>query len=277
MCETMNIGGELRVFNKPLTMGILNLTDDSFYSGSRVAGNESILQKATQMLDEGAEILDLGAYSTRPGADDISEKQETERLIDGIKVVKDMYPHAIISADTFRASVARKAVCAGASIINDVGSGILDKEMFDTVAELGVPYVLMHNRGTPKNMNDKAVYQDVVSEVIFELSEKIDSLRRKGLTDIIIDPGFGFAKTVEHNFEMLRRLGEFKMLESPLLVGISRKSMIWRTLETTPEEALNGTTALNMLALERGAGILRVHDVREAKECIALMQKVHVN
>ncbi|MEM9053113.1 MAG: dihydropteroate synthase [Bacteroidota bacterium] len=258
-------------------MGILNLTTDSFYAGSRMADSNSVLAKAAQMLNEGADILDLGAYSTRPGADEISEKQETERLTEGIKAVKDKYPSAIISADTFRASVAQKAVEAGAAIINDVGSGILDEEMFDAVAELSVPYVLMHNRGTPKNMNEKAIYKDVVNEVIFELSEKIDTLRRKGVADIIIDPGFGFAKTVEHNFEILRRLDEFKMLDSPILVGVSRKSMIWRTLETNPEEALNGTTALNTLALERGASILRVHDVKEANECIALMQKVQVN
>ncbi|MGB6036746.1 MAG: dihydropteroate synthase, partial [Cryomorphaceae bacterium] len=223
----MNINGEIRVFNKPLTMGILNLTDDSFYAGSRVSGTAAVLAKAEQMLDEGADILDLGAYSTRPGADEISVEQETERLIGGIKAIKDKFPEVILSADTFRADIARKAVEAGAAIINDVGSGVLDPEMFDAVADLGVPYILMHNRGTPKTMNEKAVYRDVVNEVVLELSEKLDSLRRKGVADVIIDPGFGFAKTVDHNFEMLRRLDEFKMLECPVLVGISRKSMIW--------------------------------------------------
>jgi len=255
-------------------MGILNLTDDSFYSGSRVTSSESILAKAESMLKEGADILDLGAYSTRPGADEISEKQEAERLLGGIGVIKDKFPEALISADTFRAEIARKAVNAGAAIINDVGSGILDPEMFDAVAELGVPYILMHNRGTPKTMNEKAVYDDVVNEVIFELSEKLGRLREKGVADVIIDPGFGFAKTVDHNFEMLNRLGEFRMLDCPLLVGTSRKSMIWRTLDQTAEEALNGTTVLNTIALQNGADILRVHDVKEARECVELASRL---
>lgn len=251
-------------------MGILNLTDDSFYAGSRVSGSESVLAKAEEMLNQGADILDLGAYSTRPGADDISAAQETERLIDGIKAIKDKFPGAILSADTFRAEIARKAVEAGADLINDVGSGVRDPDMFDAVALLGVPYVLMHNRGTPKTMNSLAKYKDVVNEVVFELSQKLDTLRRKGVADVIIDPGFGFAKTVDQNFEMLSRLDEFKMLDCPVLVGISRKSMIWRTLDTDPSEALNGTTALNMIALQNGAGVLRVHDIKEARECVEL-------
>lgn len=273
----MKINGEIRVFNKPLTMGILNLTDDSFYAGSRVSGHAHVLAKAEQMLDEGADILDLGAYSTRPGADEISVQQETERLIDSIKAVKDAFPDAMLSADTFRANIARKAVEAGVAIINDVGSGHLDPEMWDAVAELGVPYVLMHSRGTPKTMNAKAVYTDVVNEVVLELSQKLDALRRKGIADVIIDPGFGFAKTVDHNFEMLRRLDEFNMFDCPVLVGISRKSMIWRTVETDASQALNGTTALNTAALQKGAAILRVHDVREAKECIDLWTKMSVS
>jgi len=272
--QTMKINGEIRVFNKPLTMGILNLTDDSFYTGSRLSDTAAVLAKAEQMLSEGADILDLGAYSTRPGADDVSVEQETERLIEGIKAVKDKFPDAILSADTFRAEVARKAVDAGAAIINDVGSGMLDHEMFDAVATLGVPYVLMHNRGAPKTVNAKALYRDVVNEVILELSEKMDTLRSKGVADVIVDPGFGFAKTVDHNFEMLHRLNEFKMLECPVLVGISRKSMIWRTLDQTAEEALNGTTVLNTIALRKGADILRVHDVRECREVLALMERV---
>lgn len=255
-------------------MGILNLTDDSFYAGSRVLGESNILDRAEQMLDQGADILDLGAYSTRPGADDVSEAQETERLIGGIKAIKDKFPDALLSADTFRAGIARKAVEAGAAIINDVGSGMLDPEMFDAVADLGVPYVLMHNRGTPKTMNGEAIYRDVVNEVIFELSEKLDTLRRKGVADVIIDPGFGFAKTVDQNFEMLRRLDEFKMLKCPVLVGISRKSMIWRTLEIHVSDSLTGTTALNMVALQKGASILRVHDVVDAREVILLLERI---
>jgi dihydropteroate synthase len=270
----MNLGGELRVFNKPLTMGILNLTEDSFYGDSRVEGKEAILNRAEQMLNEGADILDLGAYSTRPGAEEIPEKQELERLISGIEAIKNRFPEATVSADTFRANVARKALEAGANMINDVGSGLLDPEMFDAVAEMNVPYILMHNRGTPKTMKHEANYTDVVNEVILELSEKLDNLRRKGVTDIIVDPGFGFAKNVDQNFEMLGRLDEFKMLDCPLLVGISRKSMIWKTLDSRPEDALNGTTALNMIALQKGAFILRVHDVKQAKECIQLAEKM---
>jgi len=277
MHETMNVDGELRVFNKPLTMGIINLTDDSFYAGSRVIDSSAILKKADQMLDEGADILDLGAFSTRPGAENIPQKHEISRLTDGIKIIRDTHPEVILSADTFRSKVARLAVEAGANIINDVGSGILDEEMFDTVAGLKVPYVLMHNRGTPKTMNDKAVYKDVVNEVVYELSEKIYTLRLKGVADIIVDPGFGFAKTIEQNFEMLQRLDEFQMLDCPLLVGISRKSMIWRSLDTSPDEALNGTTVLNTIALQKGASILRVHDVKEAKECITLNERLASN
>lgn len=274
MYETINLRGELRVFNKPLTMGILNLTDDSFYAGSRVESEEAVLERAKEMIKDGADILDLGAYSTRPGADDIPEEQETKRLVAGIAAIRKEYSEIIISADTFRGNVARSAVKAGADMINDVGSGLLDPTMFDVAAELKVPYILMHNRGTPKTMNDKVDYKDVVNEVIFELSQKIDELRRKGVSDIIIDPGFGFAKNVEQNFEMLERLDEFQMLDCPILVGVSRKSMIWRTLESTPEDALNGTTALNMRAIQEGAAILRVHDVKEAKECIELSMKL---
>ncbi len=271
----MNIEGELLDFNKPLTMGILNITDDSFYEGSRYRKRESLIERAGQMLDEGADILDLGAQSTRPGAELISEKQETETLIEAIKAVKDQYPHAIVSADTFRANVARAAKEIGASIINDVGSGILDPEMFDAIAELKVPYVLMHNRDTPKNMGSKAVYEDVVDEVVFELSEKLNELRKKNVADVIIDPGFGFAKTVDHNFEMLNRFKEFRVLGCPLLAGISRKSMVWKSLGTTPNGALNGTTVLNTIALENGASILRVHDVLECTQAIKLVSELN--
>lgn len=272
----MQINGRLLDFNKPLTMAIINLTADSFHAGSRADGVNTAVKMASKMLSEGADILDLGAYSTRPGADEVPAGKELQVLIQAIEAIKIEFPDAILSIDTFRSEVARECVLQGAHIINDVGSGMLDPQMFETVAELKVPYILMHNRGTPKTMVQKAIYTDVVNEVIGELSVKVNLLRRLGVSDIIIDPGFGFAKTVDQNFEMLMRLDEFNVLECPVLVGISRKSMIWRTLESSPEHALNGTTALHMLALERGASMLRVHDVKEVKEIIKIWGKCRI-
>jgi dihydropteroate synthase len=270
--ESMQINGRLVVFNKPLTMAIINLTSDSFHAGSRASDVSEALKMASDMVSAGADILDIGAYSTRPGADDIPEALELETLTKAIEAIKSHLPQTTISVDTFRSSVAKACVECGAHMVNDVGSGILDPTMFQTVAELRVPYILMHNRGTPKDMAKLNNYSDVVNEVVKELSEKVNRLRNLGIKDIIIDPGFGFAKNVEQNYEMLMRLGEFKILGCPILVGISRKSMIWRTLGSGPEDALNGTTALHMLALERGASILRVHDVKEAKESIKIWQ-----
>ncbi|MCA1762342.1 MAG: dihydropteroate synthase [Flavobacteriales bacterium] len=255
-------------------MAITNVTPDSFYAGSRANSDLALKSNIQKHLSEGADIIDIGAYSTRPGADDVDESLEAENIVKAIKVVKAENADAVISVDTFRAGVARKAVDAGAHIINDISGGNLDPDMFRTVAELGVPYVLMHSRGTPKTMNGLAQYADVVNDVIKELSVKVDELQRLGVADIIIDPGFGFAKNVEHNFELLRRLDEFSIFDLPLLVGISRKSMIWRTLNSSPEEALNGTTVLNTWAAYQNADILRVHDVREAKETIALVSKI---
>lgn len=259
-------------FARPRIMGVLNFTEDSFYAGSRLSDIESLVAKAKIMLDEGADILDIGASSTRPGAEPLSEPVERERLTSAIKAVTDAFPKAVISADTYRSVVALAAVEAGAQIVNDVSGGTLDEEMFDAVAELGVPYVLMHMRGTPQTMNSKAHYDDVVNTVVYELSHKLETLRRRGVADVVIDPGFGFAKTASHNFEMLRRLEEFKLFDTPLMVGLSRKSMVWRTLEIDPEESLNGTTALNMVALQNGANILRVHDVMEARQTIRLFE-----
>ena len=269
----MLINGRLFDFNKPLTMGVINLTSDSFHSGSRAAGVEAAVALSGKMIADGADILDFGAYSTRPGAGDVNVKDEIAALIPVIEKVAAAFPEMIISADTFRSEVARAAVKAGAQIINDVGGGLFDPAMFETVASLGVPYILMHNRSMPQTMNQHADYKDVVNDVVLELSQKVHDLRLAGVSDIIIDPGFGFAKTVEHNYEMMMRLEEFDIFGLPILVGISRKSMIWRTLNTTPEHALNGTTALHMLALERGAGILRVHDVKEAREAIAIWER----
>lgn len=268
----MQVKGVLLNFNKPLTMGVLNITDDSFYAGSRTALSEQYLPKALKMAEEGADILDIGAYSTRPGAEEIDEESEINKLTGAIRIIRDALPGMIISADTFRAAAAREAVAAGADIINDIGGGTLDDEMFATIAELHVPYILMHTRGNPQTMNSKAVYQDLAGEIVYELSEKVNQLHALGVADIIIDPGFGFAKTAKQNFELLKRLDELSLFNAPILAGLSRKSMIWRTLNITPNEALNGTTALNMIALMNGAKILRVHDVREAREAIQLWE-----
>ncbi len=254
-------------------MGILNITNDSFHSESRVISKPDYLAAAKKVVLEGADILDIGAYSTRPGADDISSDEETERVCDAVSAIRAQHPEILISADTFRSAVAEKAVEAGADIINDVSGGILDDAMFETVARLRVPYILMHFRGTPKTMNSLAVYEDLVGEIVLELSEKVNRLRLLGVEDIILDPGFGFAKTATQNFVLLKRLKQLELFGLPILAGLSRKSMVWRTLECKPEEALNGTTALNMLALQNGANILRVHDVKEAKEVIALWEK----
>lgn len=270
--QSMQVKGRLLNFNKPLTMGVLNITNDSFYAGSRYSSEDKYLEVAVKMAEDGADIIDIGAYSTRPGADEIDEATESKLLIDAIKTIRVALPEMVISADTFRSKVARSAVEADADIINDISGGTLDDEMFKTVAALRVPYILMHTRGNPQTMNSKAVYKDLVGEIVFELSGKVNLLREMGVADIIIDPGFGFAKTAKQNFELLKRLGELSIFNAPILVGLSRKSMIWRTLEITPEEALNGTTALNMLALENGGNILRVHDVKPAREVIKLWE-----
>jgi len=270
----MLLKGRIVEINKPLTMGIVNITSDSFYKNSRHNADEDLLKKVGIMVDEGLDILDLGAYSTRPGADEVPMERETESLCRAIEMVRSTFQDIIISADTFRADVARQAVKSGADIINDIGGGNLDDKMFETIAELRVPYILMHSRGNPQTMKELSEYADVVNDVVFELSKKIDELRKLGVNDIIIDPGFGFAKNIEQNFEMLRRLNEFEILNCPLLVGISRKSMIWKTLNIDADEALNGTTALNAIALQKGANILRVHDVKEARETIDLCSKL---
>ena len=268
----MQVKGVLLNFNKPLTMGVLNITDDSFYAGSRLSSQEQYLAKALKMAEEGADILDIGAYSTRPGAREIDKNSEIKKLTEAITIIRGALPEIIISADTFHATVAKSAIAAGADIINDIGGGTLDDEMFKTVAELRVPYILMHTRGNPQIMNSKANYSDLLGEIVFELSQKVNQLREMGVADIIVDPGFGFAKTALQNFELLKRLDELSIFNAPILAGLSRKSMVWRTLGITPDEALNGTTALNMIALQNGANILRVHDVKEAREIIQLWE-----
>jgi dihydropteroate synthase len=268
---TLNCKGRLLVISKPIVMGILNVTPDSFYPGSRV--NESaILKRAEQMLDEGAAILDIGGQSTRPGSEQVGEVEELKRIIHSIQLLKSQFPDTIISVDTYHSTVAREAVEAGASIVNDISGGNLDAAMLEVVASLGVPFVCMHMKGTPGTMQDQASYDNVTRDVLDYLIRKMDACKSAGIHDVIIDPGFGFAKTVEHNFTLLRQLGAFNMLEKPVLVGISRKATIYKTLGVTPSEALNGSTVLHTIALLNGANILRVHDVKEAVEAIELVE-----
>lgn len=275
MKKTLNIGGKLLDLSIPQVMGILNVTPDSFYSGSRVLQLEDAYKKAEKMLSEGANILDLGGHSTRPGADAVSETEEANRVLPVVEMLRKHFPMAIISIDTFRASVARQAIEAGAHIINDIAGGNLDPLMFETVAALQVPYILMHSRGTPQTMKDLNQYDDLVTDVMRELQAKIYELQQLGVKDIVADMGFGFAKNADQNYVLLRELRAFEMLNVPLLVGVSRKSMIWRKLDITPDQSLNGTTALNTVALLNGASILRVHDVKEAIETVKLIQLLH--
>lgn len=271
--KTLNVAGRLLDLSTPAVMGILNITPDSFYEGSRFDPHSNqFIQQAGQMLRDGATILDIGGYSTRPGAAEISENEENDRVLPVIQELVKNFPGAVISVDTFRAEVVRKAVGAGAAIVNDVSGGNLDEAMFETIADLGVPYVLMHMRGTPQTMTQKNQYTHLVRDILRELAVKLIQLRSLGVADIIVDPGFGFAKSISQNFDLLNDLEKFIELNAHLLVGLSRKSMIWRSLGVTPGEALNGTSALNMLALQKGANILRVHDVKEAVEAIKLWQ-----
>ncbi len=272
---TLNAGGRLIDLSIPKVMGIINITPDSFYADSRKPGIEGALQQAGKMLEDGATFLDLGAYSSRPGAVDISEQDETDRLLPVVEAIASMFPDAVLSVDTFRSKVAEAAINAGAHIINDISGGQLDAEMFTTVARLQVPYILMHMKGNPQNMAQQAIYEDVFNEVYNYFSERYYQLKQLGVHDVIIDPGFGFAKNAEHNYRLLNRLQDFYTLQLPLLAGISRKKMIYGQLNTTAAGALNGTTILNTIALTKGADILRVHDVKEAMEAIKLFRLVN--
>ncbi|MDQ3277173.1 MAG: dihydropteroate synthase [Bacteroidota bacterium] len=267
---TLNCKGRILVIDKPLVMGILNATPDSFYAGSRVQQTDALLQRVEEMIRDGATFLDIGGQSTRPNSERVSAKEELNRVVPAIDAIHRRFPELTISVDTFYAAVAREAVAAGASIINDVSAGSLDDALLPTVVELGVPYVLMHMKGDPQTMQQKPVYNNVTLEVFDRLSFTANSLHQAGMKDIIIDPGFGFGKTIAHNFQLLRELPFFKQSEKPLLIGLSRKGTVYKTLGTTAEKALNGTTVLNTIALMNGASILRVHDVREAKEAIDL-------
>lgn len=270
--RTLNIAGQIIDLSQPKVMGILNITPDSFYSGSRQQTEKELLKNAEKMLIDGADFLDLGAYSSRPGANDISAEEEMERLIPAVKCIAKEFSQAFISVDTFRANVAQKAVENGAHIINDISGGTLDPNMFETVGKLNVPYILMHMKGNPQNMVHQNSYGNMMQELLFYFSERIHHLKEHGVKDIIIDPGFGFAKDIAQNYQLLKNLDYFSLLEYPILAGLSRKSMIWKSLDISANEALNGTSVLNTFALQAGACILRVHDVKEAKECITLFQ-----
>ena len=267
---TLNCNGRLLVIDKPLVMGIINATPDSFYEGSRFSGTDEILLQAEKMIIEGADILDIGGQSTRPGSEQVSEDTELNRILESIEAIHQKFPEIIISVDTYYSTVAKKCIHAGASIVNDISSGTMDKEMLSTIAALKVPYVSMHMKATPQTMQQQANYENVTREVLDFFIRKKDECKTAGIADVIIDPGFGFAKTIAHNFQVLKDLSVFKMLDAPVLVGLSRKSSVYKTLGISPEEALNGTTVLNTIALMNGANILRVHDVKEAKEAIKL-------
>lgn len=269
---TLNCKGNLFVINQPVVMGILNINDDSFFSGSRYTAGDQLLLKAQQMIADGAAILDIGGQSTRPGSALISADEESARVIPAIEAIHKAFPEVIISVDTFYAKVAKEAVLAGASIINDISAGALDEALIDTVAALNVPYILMHMQGTPQTMQNHPVYEDVCREVLDFFIQETAVLKSKGIKDIIIDPGFGFGKTAAHNFTLLKNLHLFKILDLPILLGISRKGFIYRTLNVNAEEALNGTTVLNTIGLMNGASILRVHDVKQAMDAIRLTE-----
>lgn len=269
---TINCQGKLIDLNVPKVMGILNVTPNSFYDGGAFSDEKSILKQVEKMLIEGANFIDIGGYSSKPKTEFVSEQEEIQRLFPVITLVLKHFPETLISVDTFRSTVAKLAVENGACIINDISAGNLDDKMMETVAKLQVPYIMMHMKGTPQTMQTQTQYENITKEVLFYFSEKVAQARSLGIHDLIIDPGFGFAKTTEQNFELLHNLEVFQMLELPILVGVSRKSMIYNTLETTTEFALNGTTVLNTIALQKGAKILRVHDVNEAVECVKLCQ-----
>lgn len=272
---SLNINGKLLDLSEPQVMGILNVTPDSFYSGSRKQTEDEIESRVRQIIGEGASIIDIGAYSSRPNADDVSPSEEMERLRKGLSVIQRVAPNAIVSVDTFRADVAKMCVEEyGVGIVNDISGGMLDKDMFATVAKLGIPYILMHMQGTPQNMQQNPHYDDVVKEVFMYFAEKVQRLRDLGVKDIILDPSYGFGKTVEHNYELMNHQEELLEFELPLLVGISRKSMIYKALGITADEALNGTSVLNTISLLKGANILRVHDVATCVEVVNLIQKL---
>jgi dihydropteroate synthase len=273
--ESIQLNGRLIQLNKPCVMGILNLTPDSFYEGSRYQQEKEILVRAEEILLEGGLIIDIGAVSTRPGANFVSEGAELERLLPAVKVIRQHFPEAYLSIDSFRSGVVTKVYDEiGGFLVNDISGGNMDGQMFETVAKLGLPYILMHIQGTPDTMQKNPTYQDVVKDILLALSEKINTLKLLGVNDIIVDPGFGFGKNLRHNYDLLNSLDSFRLFELPLMVGVSRKAMIWKLLNGSPGESLIGTTVLNTLSLMGGADILRVHDVREAVETVKLVSEI---
>ncbi|MCW3786941.1 dihydropteroate synthase [Plebeiibacterium sediminum] len=274
--QYINCNGRLLDLNTPKIMGILNITPDSFFDGGKYQEEDTILKRVQDMLADGADIIDIGAYSSRPGAVHISTEEELNRLAKALNIIRKAYPEVIISVDTFRAKIAEAVVKDfQVDIINDIAAGEMDEKMFDTMVDLNVPYIIMHMKGTPQDMqNDPNYNYDVVYEIIDYFSKKVEELKQRGLHDIILDPGFGFGKTLDHNYELLNRMKELDVFELPVLIGLSRKSMIYNLLDCTPKEALNGTSLLNMISLQNGASILRVHDVKEARECVAIYNKL---
>jgi dihydropteroate synthase len=272
--STINCKGTLINLSTPKVMGVVNVTPDSFFDGGKLTNSNEILFQVEKMLVDGATFIDLGGYSSKPGAEFVSETEELNRVIPIVKLLVENFPDILLSIDTFRSEVAKQAIENGAALINDISAGLLDEKMLETVAKLQVPYIMMHMKGTPQTMQSLANYDDLLKEMNYYFSERIAKARRYGLNDIIIDPGFGFAKTIEHNYELLQNLELLQFHDLPILAGISRKSMIYKALETAPEEALNGTTFLHAFCLQKGANILRVHDVKEAVECVKLMSQL---
>ncbi len=274
---TLNCKGDLIDLTRPKVMGVLNITPDSFYDGGKYKDEKSILTQTEKMLNEGATFIDVGAYSSRPGADVVSEDAELGRILPIVEVLLEAFPEIILSIDTFRSKVAEKCLEVGAALINDISAGKQDKNMLPTIAKYKVPYIMMHMRGTPQTMQKQTDYKNLLVDILNYFSERIAEARKLGISDVVADPGFGFAKTLDQNYELLSKLELFQNLGLPILTGLSRKSMIYKTLDTTPENALNGTTALNMVAVMKGANILRVHDVKEAMECITLAVRIADN
>ncbi len=271
---TLNCKGQLIDLASPKVMGILNVTPNSFFDGGKFKNETEILSQVEKMLEEGATFIDIGAYSSKPNAEFVSEAEELQRIVPIVQLILQHFPETLLSIDTFRSEVARVCIENGAAIINDISAGNLDPKMMETIAKYNVPYIMMHLRGTPQTMQTMTQYENIVKEILFYFSERIAKARSFGINDLIIDPGFGFAKTLEQNYEVLQKMELFEILELPLLVGFSRKSMIYKTLNVTAQEALNGTTVLNTIALTKGAKILRVHDVKEAMECVSLFTKM---
>jgi dihydropteroate synthase len=271
---TINCKGQIIDLSTPKIMGILNITPNSFYDGGKYSLENNEIAQVEKMLKEGATFIDIGAYSSKPNAEFVSEEEELNRIIPVVKTLIKEFPEALLSIDTFRSTVAQECINNGAALINDISAGSLDEKMMEVIASNNVPYIMMHLRGTPQTMQDQTNYEHIINEILTYFSDKVNKARSLGINDLIIDPGFGFAKTTDQNYEILSNLEQFKMLELPILAGVSRKSMIYKTLDTSPEEALNGTTVLNTIAITKGATIIRVHDVKEAMECVKLCGKL---